>query len=112
MKGSIEMFCSNCGKEIDDKAVICIHCGCTTNNVNDKNKNKSMLTAVLLWLFLGLIGAHRFYLGHTISAVIMLLCLLTFWLVVPAIILGIWLLIDIILLVSGKLKSADGSELA
>lgn len=21
------MFCKNCGKEIDDKAVICIHCG-------------------------------------------------------------------------------------
>lgn len=22
------MFCSNCGKEIDDKAIVCIHCGC------------------------------------------------------------------------------------
>lgn len=26
------MFCSNCGKEIDDKAVICVHCGCETRN--------------------------------------------------------------------------------
>ena len=26
------MFCSNCGKEIDNKAVICIHCGCAINN--------------------------------------------------------------------------------
>lgn len=24
------MFCSNCGKEIDDNAIICIHCGVTT----------------------------------------------------------------------------------
>ena len=23
------MFCYNCGKEIDDKAVICVHCGCS-----------------------------------------------------------------------------------
>ena len=26
------MFCKNCGKEIDDKAVICIYCGCATGN--------------------------------------------------------------------------------
>ena len=26
------MYCSNCGKEIDNKAVICIHCGCAINN--------------------------------------------------------------------------------
>lgn len=24
------MFCKNCGKEIDDKAAICIHCGVST----------------------------------------------------------------------------------
>lgn len=26
-------FCSNCGKEIDEKAVICVGCGAATNNV-------------------------------------------------------------------------------
>lgn len=34
------MFCYNCGKEIDDKAVVCIHCGVETKNMksnNDKN---------------------------------------------------------------------------
>jgi len=25
------MFCKNCGKEIDDKASICIHCGVATH---------------------------------------------------------------------------------
>ena len=25
-------FCRHCGKEIDDQAVICIHCGCETDN--------------------------------------------------------------------------------
>ncbi len=26
------MFCSRCGKEIDDDAVVCIHCGCAVEN--------------------------------------------------------------------------------
>ena len=26
------MFCKNCGKEIDDKATVCIHCGVPTAN--------------------------------------------------------------------------------
>lgn len=34
------MFCSKCGKEIDNEAVICIHCGCPTQNFN-KNSNNS-----------------------------------------------------------------------
>jgi TM2 domain-containing membrane protein YozV len=34
---------------------------------------KSQLVAYLLWFFLGFFGAHRFYLGHTLSAVVMLL---------------------------------------
>jgi TM2 domain-containing membrane protein YozV len=31
--------------------------------------DKSMLTAYLLWFFLGQLGAHRFYLGATMSAI-------------------------------------------
>lgn len=26
------MFCKNCGKEIHDEAVICVHCGVSTGN--------------------------------------------------------------------------------
>lgn len=26
------MYCRECGKEIDDKAVVCIHCGCAVND--------------------------------------------------------------------------------
>lgn len=26
------MFCKNCGKEIDDNAAVCIHCGVVTNS--------------------------------------------------------------------------------
>ena len=28
------MFCSKCGKEIDDSAVVCVGCGCPTSNYN------------------------------------------------------------------------------
>lgn len=104
------MFCSNCGREIDDNAIVCIHCGCATAN-NQVNPNKSMLCAVLLWMMLGGIGAHRFYLGHNTSAVWMLLCFLFCWLVIPGIILIVWWFIDIILLVSGKIQPKDGSKL-
>ncbi len=33
------MFCSKCGKEINDEAVVCIHCGCATANMQ-KEENK------------------------------------------------------------------------
>ena len=31
------MFCTNCGKEIDDQAVICVHCGVPTHNMIAQN---------------------------------------------------------------------------
>ena len=36
------MFCKNCGKEIDNNAVVCVHCGSKTDNfssVEEKKKN-------------------------------------------------------------------------
>lgn len=33
------MFCSKCGKEIDNEAVVCVHCGCATGNF-EKGKEK------------------------------------------------------------------------
>lgn len=34
------MYCYKCGKEIDDDAVVCIHCGSATKNMKtDKDKN-------------------------------------------------------------------------
>lgn len=35
-------------------------------------EKKSMIVAYILWFFLGYIGAHRFYLGHGLSGLIML----------------------------------------
>lgn len=38
-----EMFCSKCGNEIYDEAVICPKCGCPTENYNKTNNNKETL---------------------------------------------------------------------
>lgn len=70
-------------------------------------RKKSLLIAYLLWWFLGGLGVHRFYLGHTSSGVIMLLlfvfsCVLTIIAVglLGFVVLGLWWLIDAFLLPS------------
>ncbi|MBE6619484.1 MAG: zinc ribbon domain-containing protein [Ruminococcaceae bacterium] len=38
------MFCSKCGKEINDEAVVCVHCGCATGNFkNEKEKDTPII---------------------------------------------------------------------
>ncbi len=65
-KGENKMFCKNCGKEIDDKATVCIHCGVPTANAQQQqqpvvtgNKTNGIAIAGLvlsiLW-FTSLIG--------------------------------------------------------
>ena len=34
------MFCSKCGKEINDEAVVCVHCGCATSNLKEERQQK------------------------------------------------------------------------
>ena len=47
------------------------------------SRRKDVTPAVLLALFLGGVGAHHFYLGHTLLGVV---CILFFWTFVPAVI--------------------------
>ena len=37
------MFCSKCGKEIDNDAVVCVHCGVATQNMNIKEKEQPII---------------------------------------------------------------------
>lgn len=32
------MFCMKCGKEIDNEAVVCVHCGVATPNMGNKKE--------------------------------------------------------------------------
>lgn len=67
------MYCSNCGKEIDDKAAICVHCGVVTNAQTTLSGSKDRVIAGLLAIFLGWLGVHKFYLGYHKEGVIMLI---------------------------------------
>ena len=91
-------FCSDCGAEISAKAEICPKCGVRVGpspGTTSSGKNKT--TAALLAFFLGVLGAHKFYLGNTKMGVIYLLISITFF---GLAITGILALYDFIMLLT------------
>jgi hypothetical protein len=64
--------------------------------------DKDWLTAVLLSLFVGWLGIDRFYLGYTGLGIAKLLTLGFF---------GIWALIDLVLIIMGRLPDSNGLPL-
>lgn len=75
---------------------------------------KSFVTTILLCLFLGGFGAHRFYVGKKGSAIaILLLCWVGTWITfgLTGLAAGIWVLVDLINIIMGKFKTADGQDL-
>ncbi len=66
------------------------------------SSDKGFVPAVMLCLFLGAFGVHRFYVGKIGTG---LLQLLTFGG------LGIWTLVDLIMLVTGSFKDKNGNPI-
>ena len=64
-------------------------------------KNKTSLTLVFICLFFGHLGAHRFFLKKYRSGLLMML---------TAGGLGVWYIIDIINVLSGKLRKEEKSD--
>jgi len=64
---------------------------------------KSKTTALILSILLGELGIDRFYMGYIGLGI---LKLITFGGA------GVWWLIDIIMIATGKIKTKDGQELA
>lgn len=72
---------------------------------------KSKAAAIVLALFLGPLGIHRFYLGHNGTGVAMLLItLLTCG--IGGIATSIWALIDVIMIATDSLKDVSGQNLS
>jgi TM2 domain-containing membrane protein YozV len=64
--------------------------------------DKRILPAGLLCFFLGVFGAHRFYVGKIGTGLLQLFTLGG---------LGIWMLVDLIMLVSGEFKDKEGNRI-
>lgn len=83
-------FCHHCGEKIASEAEICPKCGVRQGRFKESAKPQSdnrRITAALLALFLGTLGAHWFYLGQKNKAIIYLLCIFPgFILIIPALI--------------------------
>ncbi|HEU4628975.1 MAG TPA: TM2 domain-containing protein [Gemmatimonadaceae bacterium] len=96
-------FCPTCGTSIDAMAVVCPRCGVMQPAVAGASQSeKRILPAFLLCFFLGVFGAHRFYVGKIGTGILQLLTLGG---------LGIWALIDLIFIIVGNFTDGDGEKI-
>ena len=63
---------------------------------------KKILPAFLLCFFLGMFGAHRFYVGKVGTAILQIVTLGGF---------GVWVLIDFIMIIIGSFTDKEGNKL-
>ena len=97
------MYCRNCGAEVNDKAVVCVKCGCAVGEAARpgyyNGSCKDWLVTLLLCLFAGCFGVHRFYVGKTGTGILMLL---------TGGGLGVWAFIDMIVILFGNFTDGEG----
>ncbi|MBC2856024.1 MAG: TM2 domain-containing protein [Cetobacterium sp.] len=70
--------------------------------MNNSNVGKDWVVTLLLAIFLGMFGVHRFYVGKTGTGILQLISGGGF---------GIWYLIDIFMILIGKFTDAEGRPL-
>ncbi len=98
----VMIYCRECGYKHSSTARACPKCGAPneetlTHKVNKLVDNKSMVVYLLLCWFVGILGAHRFYIGKNGSGLALLLMGTVGWLlVVPGIAAVIWVIVDFI----------------
>ena len=92
----------SCGAQLVDEAVVCPQCGCPVQpqrSVDPNASPKSRLIALLLCVFVGGLGIHRFYVGKIGTGVLWLLTAGCF---------GIGALVDLIMIACGTFTDSDG----
>ncbi len=107
--------CQSCGSATDPLAEVCVNCGARLTS--QYASRKSRLAAALLCFFLGELGIHRFYLGKVGTGIAILALTVigsaTAWLIIgiPVLVVaGLWVLVDLILILVGAMLDADGRE--
>ena len=71
-------------------------------NSSTTTSTSDWLTLFLLTFFVGVLGVHRFYVGKIGTGFLMLLTLGG---------LGVWFLVDLILVVTGQFTNKDGEKI-
>ncbi|MGE7691631.1 TM2 domain-containing protein [Lysinibacillus sp. NPDC097214] len=70
--------------------------------MQQQTSEKNYIAMILLCFFLGSLGIHRFYAGKIGTGILMIITLGG---------LGIWTLIDFIMIIIGKFKDKEGMEI-
>ncbi|KAA5607016.1 TM2 domain-containing protein [Roseospira marina] len=96
------VHCTTCGQKMAGTAPACPKCGAPNTGAAARTSEKTMVAAALLCFFFGSFGFHRFYVGKIGTGILMLVTLGA---------LGIWTLIDLIMIIVGSFKDRDGLPL-
>ena len=109
MPTSTMVYCTACGKQIHESAATCPGCGAVQQSRAPMTAaaapsmvfptDKRILPALLLCFFLGVFGAHRFYVGKIGTGIAMIFTIGG---------LGLWALFDFIMIVTGSFKDENG----
>lgn len=123
LKGYGNRFCAKCGAPIQDASGHCYNCGNQNFQMKPYHERKSKVAAGLLGIFLGGWGAHNFYLGYYLFAIIQVsvyavACILNFipymWMLGVPVCLGIyiWGFVEGIMILAGTINTdAEGNPL-
>lgn len=96
-------YCDFCSGIMSVETTTCPHCLAVQTSAGGPgiSEKQRLPTFILAFLF-GVFGAHRFYVGKTGSAILQL-CTLGG--------LGIWALVDVIIIVTGGFTDGDGKKI-
>ena len=101
------MFCPKCGSDNDTGSNFCKTCGINllfnwTNTDVQTISERNWLVTLLLCVFLGAFGVHRFYVGKIGTGILMILTFGGF---------GIWMLFDVIMIATNSFTDVNGLKL-
>jgi TM2 domain-containing membrane protein YozV len=108
------VYCTACGKQIHETAVSCPACGAMQTArqtmaaavavpaMVSSATEKRILPAFLLCFFLGIFGAHRFYVGKVGTGIAQIFTIGG---------LGLWWLFDLILILTSSFTDENGVKI-